>query len=141
MEKEVKTNKISRFRLFLAVIILLSALNVFIGNFLLMLPGNFSLKTISFFRFLTVPGMIIPNLCALYATFVAILLLRSKKKNLIEILLVPLLILMFCWLFWRAFLFYVLSVLVGLIELALSLTAIVAMIIYFSKEGDKSNEN
>ena len=138
----------SRFRLFLAVIILLLALNVLIGNFLLVLPGDFSLKDISLVHFFSVPYIIIPNIGAIYAIFVAILLLRNKKKNLIETLLIVLLILLFIWLLWSVFFFYLLNFFGGnfilsIVNLVLSLTAIIAIIIFLikNKDGKKNNEN
>lgn len=147
MEKEQNKNKIGCFQVLLAVIILLLALNILIGNFLLLLPSDFSLKGISLnhvFR----PYIVIPNIGALYAIFVAVLFLCGKKKILIEALLILLLILIFIWLLWSAFFFYavrffggvVIDFIPSIINLVLSPTAIIAIFIYLikTKKGEKT---
>lgn len=140
VETEVESRNVTRLKLFLAVIIMLLALNMLIGGIMLVLSIFIDMPHIYFFL---VPEIIISILSAIYAAFVAVFLLRGKKKTLIKILLVLLLSLLFIWLFWRVFFFCIFmfspfgldisSMSYSIIDLIFSLTAIISTIIYLIK--------
>ena len=148
MEKEVKTNKPSWFKWFVTVVIMLLALNILIGNFILLLP----LFIVDFPRISTfnIPSIIISSFGAIYSVLIVFLLLMGKNEIVTKISLFTLIPLITAWFMWRAVnlitplvLGFSVRSIPNIIDFILSPIAIAAIFIYLlkTKKGNKNNES